>query len=109
MDPRAERIGKNEALFREVNERVADVNREFGVSGEGEFVCECGYRDCTERVTLPLDEYRRIRGDGAMFFLRPGHEILDVEDVVEQHEGYVVVKKHAGPPAALAAELDPTG
>ena len=108
MDARAERIGKNEALFREVNERVAEVNRDFGALGAGEFVCECGYSDCTDRITLPLDEYRRIRGDATMFFVKPGHEIPDVEDVAEEHGAYVVVKKHEGDPAALAEQLDRT-
>ena len=40
---RAERVGRNESFFREVNERVRDVNEAFsGLTGRGDFVCECG-------------------------------------------------------------------
>ena len=43
---REERLAQNEALFREVNERVAEVARHFievETKGEAvEFICECG-------------------------------------------------------------------
>jgi hypothetical protein len=39
----------------------------------------------------------------------PGHEILDVEDVVEFHERFYVVAKRAGRAAELADELDSRG
>ena len=110
MDPRAERIGKNEALFREVNERVRDVTAGFGGTfDDAEFVCECGDRGCTARIRVPLRDYERVRGDGALFLIKGGHEIPDVEDVVEEHETYAVVRKRAGDPAALARQADPRG
>ena len=103
---REERIGKNEALFREVNERVRDVNREFGDFPDAEFVCECGDRECTERVRMPLHEYEAVRKSPTYFLVKPGHEIPDVETVVEDHEGYAVVAKHTAA-ADIAVETDP--
>ena len=47
MDTRAARVGKNEAVFREVNERINDVTREDAA----EYLCECGNATCTETTT----------------------------------------------------------
>jgi hypothetical protein len=108
VDERAERIGLNEALFREVNERVRSINQGFGEPlPETDFVCECGHDSCTERVRMTLDAYEELRSDPTRFAIRPGHQIPDVETVVEEHEGYAVVEKHEGDPAALAEETDP--
>ena len=103
MDAREERIGKNETLFREVNERIEEI-------AEGErtdFLCECGDIDCAQTITLTLSEYEALRAEPDRFAVLPGHEQLDVEEVVERHEGYVVVRKHAGGPAELAEAADP--
>jgi hypothetical protein len=110
MDQRAKRIGLNEALFREVNERVKDINEGFGARlDEAEFVCECGTESCTERVRMTLPEYEDLRSNPTHFAIRPGHEIPDVEDVVLRCDGYVVVEKKPGVPAAVAQETDPRG
>jgi hypothetical protein len=108
MDERAKRIGLNEALFREVNERVRSVNVDFGATGgDGQFVCECGDDRCTEPIRVSLTEYERIRSDPALFFVRPGHQIPEVETAVEESEEYLVVRKHQGDPADLAESTDP--
>ena len=107
MDERARRIGHNEALFREVNERIEKVSEELQVAGEGlAILCECGYESCTERVEVSTADYERIRSDPTLFFVRPGHEIPDVEDVVERGDEFDVVRKQSGAPAELARELD---
>ena len=104
---REERVGLNEAFFREVNERVREVNETFStLTGTGDFVCECGEAACVERVRVPMDEYQRIRSDSALFAIVPGHEKSDVEDVVEANGDYSVVRKHEGRPAEIARELD---
>jgi hypothetical protein len=91
-----------------VNERVNAINEGFGQPlPETEFVCECGLNSCTERVRMTLATYEELRSNPTHFAVRPGHQLPDVETVVEEHEGYVVVEKHAGDPAALAAETDP--
>jgi hypothetical protein len=106
VDAREERVGLNEALFREVNERVAEVNRGFGPLPDAGFVCECGSVECTERVTLPLDEYEGVRKVSTYFLVKPGHEIPDVETVIEARNGYVIVAKHTGA-ADVAIATDP--
>jgi hypothetical protein len=108
VDERRRRIGKNEALFREVNERIERVTESLQVTTENfSILCECGDDSCMEQVEVSLGEYERVRGDPALFFVRKGHEEPDVEDVVEQTTGYDIVRKRSGGPAELASELDP--
>ena len=108
MRPGERRAGENEALYREVNERVRDLNETFEIEDERvEFVCECGRLECRERISLTLAEYERLRGDPHRFAVVPGHEMTDVERVVAEHERYAVVEKDEGEPAKLAEREDP--
>jgi hypothetical protein len=108
MDERARRIGENEVLFREVNERLESLNEAFSAITETvSIVCECGHLDCLERISMSLADYEALRADATTFAVVPGHELPDVETVVGEHGGYNVVQKAPGGPAALAAEQDP--
>jgi hypothetical protein len=107
-DDRARRVGLNEAIFRQVNEQIRDLNRDFGLEhGTMAVICECGHSDCTERLELPVQEYERVRGDARHYLIAKGHEIPSVESVVEQNESYDVVQKDEGEPAELSKRLDP--
>ena len=107
MNPRERRLGENEVLYREVNERVLELQEEFGLAEERiDFVCECAQVDCSERISMDLRAYEHLREHPARFGVKPGHEVPDVEQVVEEHEGYVVVEK-TGEGADLAAARDP--
>ena len=108
MDERTRRIGQNEALFREVYERVKDLNETFElVLDERSIVCECGNETCIEQISISPKDYEAVRADPAQFVVVPGHEVPDVEEVVARVDGYAVVRKHPGMPAQLAEELDP--
>jgi hypothetical protein len=99
MDERIQRrVAANESAFREVNEAI-----ERGLwQGESDslvaFRCECASLGCDKLVELTQTEYERVRSDPRRFFVLPGHEIPDIETVVETHARYVVVEKraHAG-------------
>ena len=107
-DERARRVGLNEAIFRQVNEQIRSLNRDFGLEEAAlTVICECGIADCTERLELKARDYEQIRSDSRHYVIAPGHEIPDVETVVEQRDGYDVVQKHEGEPAELSRELDP--
>lgn len=110
MDQRHERIGLNEAVFREVNERIREIGAATPATDEQlDLVCECGLADCAERIRMSVAEYERLRGDSRRFAVVPGHEIPDIERVVERAEGYDVVEKVVGEAAKLAEETDPRG
>ena len=107
MSERARRVGLNEALFRTVNDEVRHVSERFAVVAQPmSVVCECERTDCYERIEVKLEEYERVRSDPTFFFVRPEHDAPDVEDVVERHGGYWVVRKHEGEPAEIARATD---
>lgn len=95
-DERRKRIALNESVFREVNEQVEALNRNLVALEESEdmsIVCECGEIQCAQRLDVSLGEYERVRSDALLFLVVPGHEIPDVEDVVERSDAYLVVRK----------------
>jgi hypothetical protein len=94
MDERQRRIGLNEAVFREANERIEEVNR-------------TGNAECVEKISMTAPAYEELRSDATHFAIVPGHEIPDVESLVERHEGYDVVKKDEGVPQRIAEVTDP--
>ena len=81
----------NEALFRDVNERIAETAEPF--DGATEFVCECADPNCTERVSATLAEYESVRKNPTTFLLVPGHDQLDIERVVADRGRFEVVEK----------------
>jgi hypothetical protein len=107
VDTRQQRVAKNESLFREVNERIKDVNLVMAVDEPADFLCECGSEDCTEPIALTLSDYEDVRRDPTHFAVRPGHVVPDVEHVVATHERYAVVEKSSPAAARIAVERDP--
>jgi hypothetical protein len=104
-----ERLARNEAFFREVNERINDTADHLATaSGEDkwEYLCECADPSCTERITLSRSEYEAVRADPRRFVLTPGHPNHEIERVVDADRERVVVEKE-GLAGAVAAELDP--
>jgi predicted ATPase len=101
-----ERIARTEALFRDVNERIAESVGRFQAD-EATFVCECADRDCTQRVHASLPEYEEVREDPTRFLIAEGHEDARVERVVEQRPGFAVVEKFNAAVARIVRHLDP--
>ena len=101
-----EKIARTESLFREVNERIAETAERFDAD-ETEFVCECADPTCTHRVEATLQEYERVREDGATFLLVNGHEDERVEGIVRADGDRAVVEKQHPLVAPLARKLDP--
>ena len=91
------RLAANEALFRDVNERIKETSAGLGAHVEGsrymEFLCECSELQCDERVELTLQEYEEVRLEATHFLVRPGHENGRVEAVVWSTERFAVVEK----------------
>ncbi len=107
---REKRLARNEALYREVNERVAEVAERFvevGTQTPVGFICECGAVDCTEPITTTLAEYEAIRAEPTRFAVVPGHELPEIESVVERYPGYFVVETRQEEAEQVARETDP--
>jgi hypothetical protein len=111
VDDDERRRARNEALFREVNERIVEL--ETGLSGYEQddsllvgFVCECPQEDCSEIIELTRGQYEAVRSNPRRFLAVPGHEDGDIAHVVDRHENYVVVEKE-GKAGEIAREQDP--
>jgi hypothetical protein len=94
---RLTRQARNEALFREVNERIAQLGERaqaYSPDGTVDFMCECGDDGgCGQRVRVPVDVYERVRAQDDRFLVRPGHETPELEHAIEWTDDYVVVDK----------------
>lgn len=98
---------ENEAAFREANERIRAAERELDPPLERvPYLCECDDVRCREPIRLTAPEYERVREDGATFAVARGHS--SDGDVIEEHDGYLVVCK-LDDGGAVARALDPRG
>ena len=101
-DARSDRMAKNEALFRSVNERVKELSERLSLVGVAdgpeseEYLCECADVDCMQRVRVTGEEYERVRSNSLWFFVALGHVAPDIERVIEENERFAVVEKGPG-------------
>jgi hypothetical protein len=109
VDAREQRLVKNEVMFRDLNERVAQSAHAQGVDDHVfEFLCECSNADCTLRVRLTLSAYETVRSDPTQFVVADGHELPEIESVVFRSSDYQIVRKLGGA-ASYARVEDPRG
>jgi hypothetical protein len=84
------RLARNQALFREVNERIVEMCS----NGEAvAFLCECSDPECVTTILMRPDDYEHIRAASARFLVTPGHELPEIERVVSRENGHVIVEK----------------
>jgi hypothetical protein len=109
VDARKRQLAENEVRFRALNERLRNASGTWN-PGEGalELVCECGDENCASAIQLTPRDYEAVRSDEAQFMVRPGHERPEVEDVVAEREGWIMVRKR-GDAAEIAGAADPRG
>lgn len=89
--PRAERVVQTERFFRAINDELARLE---GVAPV-EYVCECGNPACAERIALSNEVRARLHAEQDLFVVIRGHEIPDVESVVDEADGCLIVRKDA--------------
>jgi hypothetical protein len=100
-----DRIAKTEALFRDVNERIAEASGRLEID-EAEFMCECADATCAERIEVPLEEYEAVRDDATAFLHKPDHVDPEIEEVVHRRRGYAIVQKVDKVVARIVRKLD---
>jgi hypothetical protein len=109
--PQDDRRAENEALFREINERVSQMRGQTGQLDLAtdellDFLCECARQECLEKLQLSPMEYERVRSVPTDFLVVPGHQVADIERVVSENERFTVVRKE-GRAAEIARKRDP--
>jgi len=62
--------GRKAMLFREVNDRIAELLDRASPTAPGDFLCECGSDACSSRATLALPAYRSLRARGGVVLAR---------------------------------------
>ena len=108
MTTREERISLNEAVFREVNERIETLAEKFDLGSMPlDLICECGDASCVQRIHMTKAEFEELRSNSHHFAVYPGHVEPDVESVVQRCSGYEIVSKHEGVPREVAEKTDP--
>ena len=99
MPESLERLARNQAIFREVNERIqylAEVNERIGYAAEGatsEYACECSNTECISTIELTVVEYERVRSNPTWFVIKPDHDLVQIERVVSRDDGFAVVER----------------
>jgi hypothetical protein len=97
------RAAQNQSRFREVNERIEEL---VATSSYVSFVCECANERCVDSLSLTIEEYEHVRRDANRFVVLPGHDVPEVENVVDATDRYLVVAK-VGAGMAVARRLNP--
>jgi hypothetical protein len=101
------RLARNEVLFRQVNEAIARGLWPGEEQSVGRFRCECATLNCNETIELSAAAYEAVRQAPRRFVVLPGHELSEIEDVVEDAGNYLVVEKREAA-GAEAASRDPS-
>jgi hypothetical protein len=99
----ARKGAQNQALIREVNERIEEI---AGEVANLEFLCECADRGCVQTIVLSITEYESVRSSPVRFPIKHGHDYPEFERVIEDHERYVVVEKF-GEAGDFVEKMDP--
>ena len=109
MDETRRRKAANEAVFREINEKIEGLQRGFAVTENQplHIVCECARLDCTSRITVTVETYESVRARSDEFLVVEGHNDPSVEDVVDTGVEYLIVRKKPGGPREVAEQSDP--
>ena len=93
-EERQARAGRNQSLFRTLNEKLSEINEPLArVTNTFVISCECADTSCIEMLDISPDDYRRVRADPRWFIVLSDHVYPEVERVVRQVDGYVVVEK----------------
>lgn len=84
------RLEHNEQVFKSVNEEIDDRSDDAGVA---EYVCECSDTGCSAIIRLTHQQYEHVRSEPNWYAVLPGHEVPEVERVVEALDGHLIVEK----------------
>jgi hypothetical protein len=91
---RAARAARNELLFRAVNEQILQMTERFRAQlSDIDIVCECAVASCVGTIRITAQDFTQLRREEGTFFVLPGHEDAEIEEVVGRHNGYVIVRK----------------
>jgi len=104
------RLAENEVVFRQLNNEIKDFVLVDGkdtvyANRPLNFYCECSNMDCRERIAITAQTYDGLHGGPKEFLVKTGHAMPEIEIVVKQGDGFMLVEKKEVPPAP--EDVDP--
>ncbi|MGI9184130.1 MAG: hypothetical protein ACR2GZ_04065 [Solirubrobacteraceae bacterium] len=87
------RLAANETVFREVNEGIERGQWPGEDAEPVRFRCECARLGCNLLLEMTLVEYEQVRSHPRRFLMIDGHQVPELEKVVQREPGYLVVQK----------------
>lgn len=94
-----ERNARAQVIYREVNDRIREMDESFRSLDQTVVMCECG-RGCAERLEVPVDEYDQARREPTHFLVATPHVAVEVDRVIEDHGSWLLVEA-----VGVAAEI----
>jgi hypothetical protein len=106
------RMAENEVVFRNANraiqegfDKLATMSDEDGAEPvhvnptmKLQFLCECSDENCTDRIQISLNDYNDIHTSAKRFIIIDGHDVQQIERIVERRDAYTIVEKYDVPP-----------
>jgi hypothetical protein len=106
---------ENEVIFREYNESVEkkfkSLKEMAKKEGQEEFIkekdiplhfyCECSDIECKKRVIVKPSIYKKIHENRSKFIIICGHEIEEIEYVLDKTDEYCVIEKREKAPESI--------
>jgi hypothetical protein len=77
-----------ENVFRQVNESFLKLDNP-------RFICECSDASCTDAIDVSAETMRSLHEDRNLYVIEPAHINTDLEELVESHDEFVIVRKPA--------------
>jgi hypothetical protein len=99
---REERVLQTEEFFRDVNEVIARTQRSNGSM----FLCECANPHCNVTFEMSRHDLQTLHSTPGYYVVLPGHDIPDLEEVVQRQNGYAIVRKPAPPQWSATLSVD---
>jgi len=101
VDISERRLVENETIFRDANQEINFLASR--VLGQAQtvipvgFYCECSDRECRERIELTPEEFVKVHSISNQFVIKCGHEVLRIEDIIEDRSNFCIIRKHVMP------------
>jgi hypothetical protein len=83
---------ETEDVFRNANDRIADMGAKLEWRDPVPFLCECSDKRCFARLQITLEEYESLRADSEQYLTKPGHQ-LSGGVILEQNDRVAVAEK----------------
>lgn len=77
-----------ENVFRQINESFLKLDSPH-------FICECSDTSCTEAIDVSAETMRSLHKNRNLYVIKQTHINTDLEELVEAHDEFVVVRKPA--------------